>query len=245
MYNTNIAHAINSNKFLTAGIELYERIKLVVKPRVYKDNHSSEYLPYILNAVAKGYTVLDIGSHKKPYLFDLFKISKLPGRLIAFETNPGISSYLQRITQLARLKNIVIAQWGNTERDHVTGATVIDFKARINKENEEITMNTVDNYCSQNSIVPALIKFKLEGNELKGLRGTRETLKKYKPQILIECAEGKPSRETLLTAFAFLSDLYYSGYFILDTIKVPLASFDFNIYQNEVLGFYCNNFFFE
>ncbi|MCW3110953.1 MAG: putative methyltransferase FkbM [Segetibacter sp.] len=259
MYNTTTAQAMNTNKFYVAGIKFYELIKLAVKPSIYKDNNSKEYLSYILNAAVKGYTVLDIGSHKRAYFFDLFKISKLPGRLISFETSAGNYTYLQKMKQLMNLDNIIIEQLfisktdrqllnsnPSSKRDNVTKATVIDFKSRINKEeNEAINMKTVDSYCSINFIVPALIKYKLEGNELNILYGSKEILQKYKPQILIECSEGMVSRETLVTSFKFLTGLNYSGYFILDTIKIPLASFDFNIYQNEVLGFYCNNFIFE
>jgi FkbM family methyltransferase len=259
MYNTNVLQNMYSNKLFAAGIKFYELFKLAVKPSIYKDNNSKEYLPFIEKAVIKGYTVLDIGSHKRSYFFDLFKIAKLPGRMIAFETSPGIYSYLQRMKQLLNLDNIVIEQsfdrkasldGGNdnntSAKDKVTSATIIDFKARINvPEKGRASLDTVDHYCSVNFIIPALIKFKVEGNDLAVLLGAKDTMQKYKPQILIECSEGKVSPDTLIAAFKLLSELNYSGYFILDTIKVPLANFDFNTYQNEVLGFYCNNFFFE
>lgn len=78
MYNTNFAHTIYSNKIFVAAAKLYELIKLRLKPANSKNDKSKEYLPYILNAVSKGYTVLDIGTHKRAYFFELFKISKLP-----------------------------------------------------------------------------------------------------------------------------------------------------------------------
>lgn len=250
MYHNNIAQAMHSNKFFVASLKLYELFKLAVKPSAYKDNNSKEYLPYILNAAVKGYTVLDIGSHKRSYFFDILKISKLPGKLIAFETSSGIYSYLQKMKRLVNLENITVEELAftnnNAEKDNTTGAPVIDFKSKKNKDEIELHQhNMVDDYCCSNFIVPALIKFKLEGNELGVLYGAKETLRKYQPQILIECSEGIVTRDTLLKAFKFLTDLNYSGYFILDELKIPLTSFDFNIYQNEVLGFYCNNFIFE
>jgi FkbM family methyltransferase len=247
MYHT---RAVQSNKLFAESIKLYERIKVAVKPSVYKDNNSKEYLPYILNAAVKGYTVLDIGSHKRSYFFDLLKISRLPGRLIAFETSSSIYSYLQKMKRLIHLENITIEDLTFTknyaEKVKTTAATIIDFTSKKNKDETDLSNhNMVDNYCFSNCIVPALIKFKLEGNELTALYSAKKTLKKYQPQILLECSEGIVIRKTLLKAFKFLTDLNYSGYFILDELKIPLTSFDFNIYQNEVLGFYCNNFIFE
>jgi FkbM family methyltransferase len=258
MYIEHIGRPTYANKLLVTGIKIYERIKLALQPSEYKEPNSKEYLPYLLDAVIKGYTVLDIGSHKRGYFFDLFKISKLPGRLVAFETSSGMYSYLQKMKQLMKLENIIIEplsipktesrfdkQYAATKNDDVTGATVIDFTDPMSTPYPAASPNTIDHYCSVNGIIPALIKFKLEGNDLTMLKGSRQLLQKYKPQIVLECAEGIVSRDTMMATFSFFSELSYSGYFILDTIKVPLASFDFNIYQNEILGFYCNNFVFE
>lgn len=256
MYNTNVVQPVYSNKIFSAAFKIYELFKLSLTPALSKDNASKEYLPYILSAVAKGYTVLDIGTHKKKFSLDLNKISKQPGRLIVFETSPLIYRYLQKLKQLMNFDNVIIEQFGKTDprlscdttkkADGATGATVIDFNSIVIKEVDTApAKDTIDYYCSLNFIVPALLKFRLEENDLSTLQGSKEVINKYKPQILIETFEGKTSREILTAAFKFLSGLHYKGYFILDTIKVPLANFDFNIYQNEVLGFYCNNFIFE
>lgn len=253
MYITNMAEPLYSNRIFASVCKIYELLKLSLKPSVHTQNSSKEYLPYILQAMAKGYTVLDIGSHKKEYCFDLFKISKLSGKLITFEQSDETYNYLCRMKKLSKLDNITVDplfvpannKAVSTKRRKASGATVIDFKVKINKKENDSTGNTVDDYCADNFIVPALIKVRLDGGKLEVLQGAKEVLRKYKPGILIECASNVACRETLITSFKFLSDLCYAGYFILDEIKVPLANFDFNIYQNEVLGFYCNNFYFE
>ncbi len=253
MYNIHALQPTLSNKIFAAGIKYYELIKLAIKPSVYKDNHSKEYFPFILNAVVKGYTVLDVGSHQRNYLSDMFKISKLPGKLVAFETTTATYSYLTQMKQLMNFDNICIEQLEISEvlqelpeANNTSGGTVIDFNARVNIENRTVPgRGKIDDYCLKNFAIPALIKFKLELNNIDVLFSATQLLQKYKPQVLLECVEGKVSRDTLIKTFEFLTDLHYSGSFILDTIKVPLASFDFNIYQNEVLGFYCTNFIFE
>jgi FkbM family methyltransferase len=258
MYNTNLTDTFYTNRILATGVKLYELVKLAMKPSVYKNNNSKEYLPFILNAISKGYTVLDVGSHRRAFIFDMLKISKLPGKLIAFEPSYAALNYLQKMKQLLKLENITIDQLPDKQTSALSnasdaaakrnykGATVIDFNTRLGKQLQgETNKETVDYYCAVNFIIPALIKIKLEGNDLGVLHGCREMMRKYKPQILIESAERAVSRDTLLTVFKMLTELNYAGYFILDTIKVPIASFDFNIYQNEVLGYYCNSFLFE
>ena len=256
MYNTNIAHTLYSNKLFVGAAKLYELIKLHLRPLTNREDKSKEYFPYIINAALKGYTILDIGSHRRSYFFDLFKISKLPGKVILFENTLSVLNYMSRMRQLMNVRNLVVepvftAQSesnapGSIDYKGDNFAMVIDFKARISKDqNESVPTETIDSYCAAKFIVPALIKLKLDKNDLHYLHGAKQILKKYKPEILIECTEGTVSRQTLMAAFDFLADLNYSGYFILDTIKVPLRSFDFNIYQNEITGYYCKNFIFQ
>lgn len=259
MYNTTVVHAVNTNSLFAAGIKLYETIKLAMKPGVYSKNDSREYFPFMVNAAAKGLTILDIGDHRRQYLFDMLKISKHKGNVVVFESNAVIYNYLVKMRQMLKLKNVWIERSFLSEttgkvwtanpyyKSNGSGsATIIDFKTRTDKEaNEAVDVETIDQYCLNNSICPGLIKIKPEGNELNVLRGSVKTIAQHKPQILIECAGRNIGRERLLQTFNFLTDLKYSGYFILDTLKIPLASFDFNIYQNEILGFYCTNFIFE
>src|SRR4051812_11283424 len=146
---TNIANVMYSNKIFAAGLKCYELVKLAVKPSMYKNNNSKEYLPYILNAVSKGYTVIDVGSHRRGYIFDLLKISKLPGRLIAFETGQSMYSYLLKMKQILDLRNILIDPFPTSgevdktvnaapyfKRDNV-GAMIVDFNAAVNKPGQE------------------------------------------------------------------------------------------------------------
>jgi len=259
MYTTNLPRVINAHTVLAAVIKVYESLRLQLKQREYKNDNSKEYLSYMLKAVDKGHTVLDIGRHKKDYFFVMLRIVKHNGRLIAFENNEKISSYLLKMKQLLQLNNITIEDESiagtegelltsdsSTRRKKPAGALVIDFEVRTDTDrNKPITKNTIDNYCTTNCIKPGLIKFKLQGNEVEILKGATETIQRYKPTILFECGERNVSRETLLKTFGVLYSLKYSGYFILDTMKIPLTSFDFNLYQNEILGYYCNNFIFE
>src|SRR4051812_7726281 len=118
MYTTNIAQVIYSNRVLTAGKKLFELLKLAAKPGVSKNDNSREYLPYILSIMSKGYTVLDIGTHRRDYIFDMLKIAKLPGRLVVMETGDGFQHYFKKMKQLLNLDRIIIEQLPGSGKDN-------------------------------------------------------------------------------------------------------------------------------
>src|SRR4051812_41711927 len=100
MYRINIPPVIFPNKVFAAGLKLYELLKLAVKPSAYRNDNSKEYLPYILKNISKGYTVIDIGTHQRSYIFDILKIAKLPGKLVLMETGDGFLNYFKKMKQL-------------------------------------------------------------------------------------------------------------------------------------------------
>ena len=83
------------------------------------------------------------------------------------------------------------------------------------------------------------------GNELKLLKGAITILKNDKPKILLKCEERLAGAQNVLETFKYLQQLGYTGFFVLDTIRIPIVNFDFNLYQNTCNNFYCNNFMFE
>lgn len=257
MYYTNIKQPLNTHTIFSAGIRMFEYLKLSLKPGVYKNTDNKEWLTYLLHATSPNLTVVDVGSHKREYLFDMIKVSKHAEKLIAFECDAAIYNYLNKMKHWLKLRNVAIEtlslparQHTSTENDRkkneATIAPVINLKQRINSNRKARPAYTsLDNYFLATGIQPGLLKIKTDGNELDILKGSIKTLELYKPKILLECRETQRSRDRLLSTFKFLTDLHYHGYFILDTMKIPLANFDFNIYQNEIYGFYCNNFLFE
>lgn len=256
MYNTHVARISNNQKIFETGSRLLEFFTLSIKWAMYKKKDDNEALSYFLNLIKKESTVLDIGTHNDDYLYQMLKMAKRSGKFIAFENEPDIYDYLSGKKEILKCKNVTIEHLPFSE---VTGkttpgvsshkrssATVIDFKTRINQEAKEATpAKTLDNYCRTNNIEPDFLKINGEGNELAILNGAVEILRKYKPAILIQCEERHAGRDNILKTFKFLTDLKYSGYFILDIMKIPLGNFDFNIYQNPLSNFYCSDFIFE
>jgi FkbM family methyltransferase len=254
MYTINAAEAINYPKIFGIVFRLFELARLAFTPA--KKKACDQSLPYITGAIEKAVTVIDIGAHKQSYVSDLLQLEKLPGRIIAFELNNAAYKYFLRVQKLLQLKNITIEpcltkRLGAFQCENEscasasTGATVIDFNSKPSEGTQKNPgVETLDHYCSINDIAPGLLKIAIDSDAVNVLEGAIDILEKYKPDILIECAQHRFGRETLLATFSFLSAMKYSGYFILDTMQIPLRNFDFNTFQNEALGFYCNTFYF-
>ena len=256
MYNTNIAHVTNHQNIFEAGLRLLESFTLSIKSAVHKKKDENESFSYFLGLIKKGSTVMDIGTHDYDYLYQMLKMAKRSGRFIAFESEPDIYDYLFDKKEILKCKNVTLEHLpftevtgkrtpGNSLRKK-NGATVIDFKTPANQDTREgIRPQTVDCYCRTNEIVPDFLKINGDGNEIEILNGAVEVLQKYKPKIFIKCEERHAGRDNILKTFKLLTNLKYSGYFILEDIKIPLRNFDFNIYQNPFSNFYCSDFIFE
>lgn len=256
MYHPPIAPVSNSQKIFEMGNRFLEFFTLSLRSALHKKKDENKAFSYFLNSIKKGSTVLDIGTHNYDYLYQMLKMAKRSGKLIAVESEPDIYNYLFEKKEILKCKNIMIERLQFAEVTGKTtsgislskrnGATVIDLKTRINQGFKEVAAaQTLDNYCAINNIIPDLLKINGEGKELAILYGSVEILSKYRPKILIECEQRHAGRDTILKTFKLLTDLKYSGYFILDDMKLPLANFDFNIYQNPLSNFYCKDFIFE
>jgi len=216
---------------------------------------------YIESSIKKGDVVFDIGSEEDGYLYIMRRRLGNSGRIIAFESAPYLLQRLARRKKILRWKNvelepvilsdisctkIVQKPAGTNFSNSSPGAIIINIKdSERDYVSAKIKIDTIDNYCQKNNIHPSFLKIDAGGNELKILKGAINTLKADKPKILLKCEERLAGANNIMETFQYLRQLGYSGYFVLDTIRLPIINFDFNLYQNTHNNFYCNNFMFE
>jgi FkbM family methyltransferase len=243
-------------------MKFIEHIKLSHRAYKYRNKEDRGGIKYILNTVKTGQTVFDIGAHKGGYLYLMLNRIGVKGRLFAFEPQSILYTYLTRIKTLFNWNNVTIEHlalsdtYGNAtlyipinkSRPSSPSSTLIMPLERKNIRAEEVVdTETLDRYCQKNNIKPDFLKIDTEGNELNILKGGIQTIKKYKPKILMECEARHVGREKVCETFKLLGDLGYKGYFIFGADRIPLAAFNFEIYQNPlaVKKMYCNNFIFD
>ena len=243
-------------------MDLIEKLKLTLRAKKYKNRDDKGGINYILENVKEGNTVLDIGAHKGGYLYFMQKLVGKLGQIHAFEPQSFLYEYLMKMKPIMNWINVTINNIALSDNNatvtlfipsNVTGeksspsATIFDqHKLGVISKTETVVTTTLDNYCERFQIKPHLLKIDVEGNELKVFNGAVNTLKKYKPKIIVEIEAAHVGKEQVLETFAFLTHLGYSGQLIQGTLKIPLAEFSFEKHQNKAnMRYYSNNFIFE
>ena len=144
----------------------------------------------VAKKLIEGRDVLDCGAYvgDSAIIFNEYK----PKNIYCFE--PG-SENLKMIDKTAELNNMVdvikpvplgIAKSKGKLYFSVTASgfsTVTDIKP--NENSEEIEVTSIDAFVSENNLNPSVIKMDIEGAEYDAVQGAVETIKKFKPILLI------------------------------------------------------------
>ena len=138
---------------------------------------------------------VDVGANFGLYSWHL---SKHYDRVVAFEPNPQVASPLvqARLPNVELIahglssqagnamlwipvsKGITLAGWGSLERDNLPGAEdLLEVPTQL---------DTLDSHHFQDV---GFIKIDVEGHELEVLRGSEQTIKKFRPHLVVEVQE--------------------------------------------------------
>lgn len=157
-----------------------------------------EIIPKILS---NPHVIIDIGANYGPYSFFLSKLYP-QSKIFAFE--PVTSSYniLNRIIRKFNLKNVISIKKGLGVKEETKEIvmplqyTILayvsdkDMSRKKEDQTEEIEITTLDNFVRRNKIKTIdFIKCDVEGFELNVFKGSKNTLKKQKPIVLVEIEE--------------------------------------------------------
>ena len=242
-------------------MKLIEFIKLLHRAFKYSKSDKGE-IAYIKSAIKKGDTVFDIGAHKAGYLYFILKQVGAQGKVIGFEPQTFLFKYLTKIKALFHWDNVNIenlALSNNTGHQSLyfplasAGKTSSPSATIVQHENdseftaiEEVAIATLDGYCAHHQIIPQFLKVDVEGNELNVFKGGVNTLKKYRPKIIVEIEAKHIGEAQVLETIHFLESLGYHGKIIKGYEYIPTEQFTFDKFQNlNDKKAYCNNFIFE
>jgi hypothetical protein len=125
-------------------------------------------------------------------------------------------------------------------------ATLEPHQSLGGEQEVHVRVRTLDDICAGAESRVSFIKIDVEGHELKVLRGGVETLRKHRPNLLIEI-EQRHSPGPISETFAFIASQGYSGEFITpDRKREELSAFRMEVHQppDAVPGQYVSNFIF-
>ena len=261
-YNINLCLVGNSIPAFNGQMKFIESIKLRHRANKYKNKDDKGGIAYITSAIKKGQTVLDIGAHKAGYLYFILNQVGDKGKVFAFEPQSNLYQYITKIKRLFRWDNVTVEHLALSDtagtvtlyiptnkvsKGSSPGATIVEHKDLTDFGITEVVVTeTLDSYCNRKDIKPDFLKIDVEGNELRIFQGGIDTLKKYKPKIVLEIEARHVGQEKVLETFKFMKSLGFNGHFIYGLNRIPLSSFSFDKYQNtNDTANYCNNFTFE
>lgn len=227
----------------------------------YRYRNDPGGITFLLSAVVKGDTVFDIGAHKGGYLYYLIRKCGKSGKVVAFEPQTSLFSYLNHLKKRFGWNNVTIENialsnskckvklyipTGKKMRADSPGASLLPhLSAEGTEAIEEVETLTLDEYCRENDCRPVFLKIDVEGNELKIIEGGLATIRETMPVMLMEIEARHIGREQVYHTLDVMDNLGYRGFFIQGRKRVPVSGFDIDIHQDPATSRpYCNNFVF-
>ncbi len=179
----NIRKKSNNYEFKHNGKKYIFPIQNLEIP-IFFHNYNLNELPEEIIKKLQGKDFIDVGA----YIGDsaLVLNNFYPRKLYAFEPIPENFQNLLKTINLNQLKNIVPIQKGlgdNNARLKLVKKDIISFIDESGSEEVEIIK--LDDFVKENSIQTGLIKLDVEGYELEVLKGAKETIKKFKPLLIV------------------------------------------------------------
>lgn len=203
----------------------------------YRLRTESESVKFLLDQRLKGDTVIDIGANKGIYTYWMSKKTGKEGRVISFEPQPELETFLNDVKKSFNLSNVSIVNKGLSDtagkfrmyrKKPGAGGAKLAQQGEVISENEglrevEVSVTTLDDYVKEKNIDNiSFIKCDVEGHELSVFKGGEKILRANMPTLLFECMHKEAVKGEL---FSFLTDIGYKGFFMQNNKKIDYRKF--------------------
>jgi len=222
-------------------------------------NHRAEFAA-IWRHLRPGDIACDVGANKGSFIYWLSRRVRT-GRVIAFEPQPQLASYLSNICRVTGLGNVTVeakavySHSGNQDlflpAGHEPGASLTHPASEAKSFTTlSVPVVSLDDYFSENDRI-ALLKIDVEGAELGLLKGGERILRRQAPLLIFECENRHLTSGDVGEVFSYLAGLGYEGSFVCRNRLLPISQFDAAVHQRQNGEWfwkskdYCNNFIFR
>jgi FkbM family methyltransferase len=161
--------------------------------RNYKDDYEVHVFHYLRRTIRDGDLVMEVGAGIGFLTTLLGRWVGVAGRVFAFEPNPLARKALLDHLAMNEVADRVVVVPSAVSNSTGSALLTTNSTAGTNKLTQartggtvEVAVTTIDSYCEEQGIAPALIKVDIEGFEFHALRGARQTLTKYRPVVVLE-----------------------------------------------------------
>jgi len=222
----------------------------------YRDQRTE--LRAILRTLAPGDTAVDVGANKGSYTYWMSRAVG-PGRVVAFEPQEVLASYLRMAAAVLTLRNVTVEAKGVSGRTgrlalHIPGSVSspgASFERAVAERETgrsvAVAVVALDDYFPVEERI-RVMKVDVEGHELEVFRGADRILRRHAPLLVFECEQRHLSTGSVREVLDHLRALGYDGHFVQRGRLVPVGEFRPDLHQRLEPGpfqrtrDYSNNF---
>ena len=167
--------------------------------------------PGVLGFLPSGGVAIDIGANLGEWTVALAKAVGPGGRVLAFEPNPLIADALARTLRINNLAQARVLRLALSNRDGSAHFLVSRGnsgesrlgEARPGMDGFDVRIRRLDDIVAEKDLVRLdLVKIDVEGHERWVLEGAEESLRRFRPAVIIESAhEGAEERAAIAGFF--------------------------------------------
>jgi FkbM family methyltransferase len=174
-----------------------EPIRLHPAHRCFRDDYETSLCRYLKTMVRPGDVIFEVGANVGVFTVLLARWVGPAGRVHAFEPSPiARKALLQHLAWNQVAGRVTVSPLAISDipgrgilyEDHASGLNTLSTVHELlpNAKPVEIEMTTIDAYCTENQVVPRLIKIDIEGYEFHALRSASGVLVAHKPMVVME-----------------------------------------------------------
>lgn len=225
----------------------------------FTERKAEPEMVWLKNYLKSDDVFIDIGANVGAYIFVANEILK-PENIFGFEPNEQLYKRLRRIFPKNNFSNIALSE-ENTEAEfkipiidgkQITsrGTLQKDFKEKFEEKSviQKVKVLKFDDWVVNHGLKKIdFIKIDVEGNEMQTLRGSKNSLQKFRPVLMVEM-EQRHHSEPLINLISKIENWGYSAHFLdrenfkLNKLKLEKFSQDEAFHKNH--KFYINNIIF-
>jgi FkbM family methyltransferase len=201
-------------------------------------SHGEPEIRELPRLVEPGTAAVDVGALVGDYSYALLRIVGPDGLVICVEPQASYARLLRKAAQRLRVPLRVVecalsSREGEAEMSIpvVGGVSEVGFASLEHKMPGgrvfRVPLRRLDDLVAGVSLRISFLKVDVEGHELEVFKGARETLRRHRPNLLVEI-ERRHSRVPIAETFAFLRDEGYDAWFLdREGRRRPISEFDF------------------